>query len=347
MNKHPVTRDLVAWYEQNKRDLPWRNSCNPYHIWLSEVILQQTRVDQGMAYYYHFTEKYPTIKHLASAPESEVMLSWQGLGYYSRARNLHAAAQMVTNQYKGEFPDSYEKIRALKGVGDYTAAAVASIAFGLPHAAIDGNVNRVMTRLFGLEVLPLSPSGKKEIKKVSEALLDPKQPGTYNQAVMELGATVCKPRNPDCEICPIRPYCQAYASGKQHHLPLKGEKTPVKSRYFHFLIYRDAHDRTLVQRREHNDIWKGLYEFPLIETETEVPVHKLRFPHSDNLKLVAQTLGIKHLLTHRELWVNFYHFEGDILPLQDFPNAQPISFSELPGLAFPRAITRYLEQLKT
>lgn len=345
MDKHPISTLLIDWYHQNKRNLPWRNSRNPYFIWLSEVILQQTRVDQGTAYYYKFTDRYPTVSDLATAPEEDVMLSWQGLGYYSRARNLHAAAKSVMAEHKGEFPKTYQDIRSLKGVGDYTAAAVASIAYDLPHAAVDGNVNRVVARLFEVEENPLLPPGKRKIQEISNMLLDTANPGTYNQAMMELGATVCKPRNPACGNCPLNQYCQAFASGRQHDFPVKGEKTKVKTRYLHFVIFKDAENRVLVSRRAENDIWKGLYQFPLIETESPVEAHLLDIPGSERMTLVKVQSNIRHLLTHRELIIGFYHFEGKKLPTENWKEFEVRDAFELPKLAFPRAITRYLESL--
>lgn len=345
MNNHPISTLLVAWYHQNKRNLPWRNSRNPYFIWLSEVILQQTRVDQGMAYYHKFTEKYPTVADLARASEEDVMLSWQGLGYYSRARNLHAAAKSVVAEHNGMFPDTYQDIRSLKGVGDYTAAAVASIAYGLPHAAVDGNVNRVVSRLFEVEENPLLPPGKRKIQEISNLLLQTDDPGAYNQAMMELGATLCKPRNPSCDICPINLHCGAFANGRQHEFPVKGEKTKVKTRYLHFIIFTDAQNNVLVSRRAQNDIWKGLYQFPMVETNYRTELHELKIPGTENLRLVKSKTDIRHLLTHRELIIGFYHFEGKNLPSESWNNYELVSADRLHELAFPRAITRYLESL--
>ncbi len=343
MEKHPISVLLIDWYNQNKRNLPWRNSRNPYFIWLSEVILQQTRIDQGTAYYHKFTENYPTISDLANAPEEDVMLSWQGLGYYSRARNLHAAAKSVVAEHQGKFPNTYQNIRNLKGVGDYTAAAVASIAYGLPHAAVDGNVNRVISRLFEVQENPLLPPGKKKIQEISNLLLDRKDPGTFNQAMMELGATVCKPRNPSCETCVLNQHCGAFSAGKQHDFPVKGEKTKVKTRFLHFIIFKDLNNRVLVSRRSENDIWKGLFQFPLIETESHTEPHMLSIPGTENLTLTKSEMGIRHLLTHRELIIGFYHFEGETLPFESWPEFEAINLSDLNSLAFPRAITRYLE----
>lgn len=345
MDKHPISALLIDWYHQNKRNLPWRNSRNPYFIWLSEVILQQTRVDQGTSYYHKFTERYPTIVDLAEASEEDVMLSWQGLGYYSRARNLHAAAKSVVTDYNGKFPDKYQEIRNLKGVGDYTAAAVASIAFDLTYAAVDGNVNRVISRLFEVEENPLLPPGKRKILEISNMLLDSKNPGTYNQAMMELGATVCKPRNPVCGICPVKQYCGAFASGRLHDFPVKGEKTKVKTRYLHFAIFKDAENRVLVSRRASNDIWKGLYQFPLLETDGPVEPHMLSIPGTENMKLTKVQTNVRHLLTHRELIIGFYHFEGEKLPTGVWEDFESFSASDLSKLAFPRAITRYLENI--
>src|ERR1043165_6651460 len=252
---------IMTWYEQNKRDLPWRNTRDPYLIWLSEVILQQTRVDQGMAYYHKFAEAFPTVKDLAKADSDKVMKLWQGLGYYSRARNLHAAAKMVAGKYKGVFPASYEGIKELKGVGDYTAAAIASFAFKLPHAVVDGNVYRVLSRVFGIETPIDSTQGKKEFNKLANELLDISNPADHNQAVMEFGSQFCKPVNPDCKSCFFNTKCFAFKHSKVPELPVKSKKTKVRSRYLNYFIIVDKNGSIFVHKRQKKDIWEGLYEF--------------------------------------------------------------------------------------
>lgn len=346
---HPITSALISWYAAKARNLPWRASKNPYFIWLSEVILQQTRVDQGLKYYHHFTENYPTVLHLAQASEDQVLRSWQGLGYYSRARNLHAAAQQIASSHQGQFPSSYDEIRKLKGVGDYTAAAVASIAFSLPYPAVDGNVNRVISRLFCVEQDPLSTQGKARIKALSAELLSVEKPGTYNQAMMELGATVCKPRNPDCLNCPLNAYCEAYRTGKTADFPLKKTKTKEQSLYMLYVIPEDAEGNTWLRRRSEKGIWQGLYEFPLISLagpvnlenqEIEAAVHEL-FPQITPLHLRLSNEYL-HLLTHRRLHIRFLRCKLNALP--ESPDYQAVELSHLSAFALPRAITRYLEE---
>lgn len=256
---------LLWWYNANKRDLPWRNIKDPYKIWLSEIILQQTRVNQGWEYYLRFIAKYPTVKALASAPEHDVLKLWQGLGYYSRARNLHAAARFIVEEFKGKFPRDYKPIRALKGVGDYTAGAIASIAFDLPYPAVDGNVMRVYSRLFGITAPIDSTEGKKKLYEIAKELLPAKHPGTYNQAVMELGALVCLPSNPLCESCPVQYACYAYLHKKTANFPIKEGKTKQRNRYFNYLVITYG-DKLLIRTRKARDIWQGLHDFPLIET---------------------------------------------------------------------------------
>ena len=226
------SKQLAQWYLQNKRDLPWRGSTNPYEIWLSEIILQQTRVDQGMGYYYKFIEHFPSVNHLAKASEDQVLKLWQGLGYYSRARNLHFSAKYIVNELNGEFPIGYTNILKLKGVGDYTASAIASICFNEPAAVVDGNVYRVLARYFGIFTPINSSKGIKEFKMLAQKLLNTEIPGTHNQAIMEFGARMCKPQNPDCEICPLNSSCVALEKKEIKMLPVKENKIKIKKRYF-------------------------------------------------------------------------------------------------------------------
>jgi A/G-specific adenine glycosylase len=227
---------LVSWYQVNKRDLPWRNTANAYYIWLSEIILQQTRVAQGMPYYLSFVKAYPKIEDLANAPEDEVLKMWQGLGYYSRARNLHFTAKDIAANYGGKFPNDYQKILKLKGVGTYTAAAITSFAFDLPYAVVDGNVVRALSRIFGINTPFDTTIGKKQFKELTQELLIKENPSVYNQAIMEFGAMQCKPKSPDCSVCPMRDFCEAYNNNTIAELPVKSKKIKVKNRFLHFLM---------------------------------------------------------------------------------------------------------------
>lgn len=306
---------IIFWYQQNKRDLPWRNTKNPYHIWLSEIILQQTRVEQGRSYYEKFVSTFPTVLHLAKAPNDKVMKLWQGLGYYSRARNLHSSAQQITTLYKGKFPETFDSILTLKGVGDYTAAAIASFAFDLPHAVVDGNVFRVLARVFGVETPIDSSKGKKEFVELANELLDKKKPAIYNQAIMEFGAMQCKPVNPDCEHCPIQSMCFAFAKKKVGNLPVKEKKTKVRNRYFNYIVLHHK-GKTMIRKRTEKDIWINLYDFPLIETEKELSEQELlkskewkSFIGKNKHSITSISQGYKHILSHQKIYARFLEIE--------------------------------------
>jgi A/G-specific adenine glycosylase len=341
---------ITAWYDQHKRDLPWRNTRDAYLIWLSEIILQQTRVDQGMSYYHKFAEAFPTVKDLAKADNDKVMKLWQGLGYYSRARNLHAAAKTIAEKHKGVFPARYEDILALKGVGEYTAAAIASIAFGLPHAVVDGNVYRVLARVFGIETPIDSTAGKKEFYRLANELIDKKDPARFNQAVMELGALQCKPVNPDCSVCPLNSMCYAFAKKKVEQLPVKEKKTKVRDRYFNYIVWN--HKGTLVlNKRTGKDIWTSLYDFPLIETEKEWTEEQL-FCSADWKKLAGKAKYkirsvspyYKHILSHQKIRARFIELESNSEFI--FPKgteATVVKAKDIHKLAVPRLIENYLE----
>lgn len=265
--------DLIAWYQANKRDLPWRNIDNPYFIWLSEVILQQTRVTQGMPYYLRFVAAYPTIEAMAAAEEKDILRLWQGLGYYSRARNMHHAAKIIVNEHDGKFPDTYKALKKLKGIGDYTASAVASFAFDEKVAVVDGNVFRVLSRVFGVEDDILSTKGKKVFAELAKTLLPDTQVNSYNQAIMEFGALYCKPSSPDCPNCIFQGSCVAFATKKQDILPIKAKKAQVKKRYLHYLVVEYA-NKLLLKERLEGDVWQGLYDFALVEKNTEKEIVK-------------------------------------------------------------------------
>ncbi len=328
---------IEQWYNQHKRALPWRQTTNPYYIWLSEIILQQTRVEQGRTYYERFVQMFPTVQDLASAPEEAVLLLWQGLGYYSRARNLHKAAQQIAAM--GDFPSDYKTILSLPGVGPYTAAAIASFAFGQPYSVLDGNVFRVLSRYFGIDTPIDSTEGKKEFKALADEMLDKKRPSLYNQAIMDFGAMLCKPIGADCGSCPLRDGCMAYEQNKVQSLPVKGKKIEQRTRYFSYVYLCTDKEEVQISRRSGNDIWHGLYEFPLVESEEELPLSALqqKFPQGQ-WTLLRQ--GFVHQLTHQRLVVNFYRLQ---LPVKDtFLPGLWVKESELQNYAMPQLLIKLL-----
>lgn len=338
---------LIEWYGRNRRDLPWRHTRDPYHIWISEVILQQTRVAQGYGYFLDFIRCFPTVEALAAAGEDEVLRCWQGLGYYSRARNLQTAARQIVEW--GGFPSRYSDIVSLKGVGQYTAAAIASFAFDEPKAAVDGNVCRVWSRVFGVEVPVDTAEGKRLVGEVAQALLPVGKAAVYNQAVMEFGALQCVPRNPDCSVCPLADKCVALAKGKVAELPAKSHRTKVRSRYFSYLYVHDR-ESLVLHKRGGNDIWAGLYELPMVETGEAV-----EWEHLCGLEGMRQWLpsssciykgcvsGVKHVLSHQVIHASFYELE--VMGLSRCPEGCIIVPGEsLSRYALPRLLERYLEE---
>ncbi len=312
---------LIDWYQVHKRDLPWRDIQDPYRIWVSEIILQQTRVNQGLDYYFRFIERFPNVQSLAEASEEEVLKYWQGLGYYSRARNLHKAAKIIVSQYQAIFPDTYQTIISLPGIGVYTAAAICSFAFNLPFAVVDGNVYRVLSRLFDIHTPIDSTEGVKLFKALAQELLDDRRAGTHNQAIMEFGALQCVPNNPDCAVCPLSHLCIAYANNTVSSLPVKQQKIQVKNRYFNYLLFAQG-TTTWLQQRTDKDIWKKLYEFPLIESEQLLNKQDLlAHPYFKELighnKLAFEVISIgkshKHVLTHQRIFAQLIHIviKGD------------------------------------
>ncbi|SHE65284.1 A/G-specific DNA-adenine glycosylase [Arenibacter palladensis] len=307
------SRIILEWYELNKRLLPWRNTNEPYRIWLSEIMLQQTRVAQGIPYYMSFVEAFPTVQDLAAASEEQVLKLWQGLGYYSRARNLHATAKIITEKYNGKFPDTYKELLQLKGIGDYTASAIASICFGRAEAVVDGNVYRVLSRYYGID-LPINGSeGILYFKELAKEIMDAKNIRDYNQGIMEFGALQCTPKNPDCNSCPLQTSCVAFATNRIDVLPVKIKKNKVRNRYFNYMVLVDENKQTLLQQRQGNGIWQNLYEFPLLETEKYIGQREV----ADNLKeLVAleepseiylyNENKIVHKLSHQHLHTRFW-----------------------------------------
>ena len=337
---------LLDWYAREGRDLPWRRTRDPYRIWLSEVILQQTRVAQGTEYYLRFTERFPDVASLTAAPEDEVLKLWQGLGYYSRARNLHAAARQVVERFGGRFPVALEEVRSLRGVGDYTAAAICSAAYDAPCAVVDGNVYRVLARLFDLDAPIDSTAGKRAFAELAQSQLDTAHPGRYNQAIMDFGALRCTPSSPRCEACPLAGQCLALAAGTVAARPVKQGKTRVRDRWFNYL-HVSSGDRTLLRRREGRDIWQGLYEFPLIETEGPAELPELvRLPQFRELlgdapwHLVRSIPLPKHQLSHQTLHAVVHRIET--LSLTPAAAAMAVPTAALGDYAVPRLIDRYL-----
>ena len=341
------SKALSPWYGENKRPLPWRGTTDPYRIWLSEVILQQTRVDQGTAYWHRFVEHYPTVRDLAAAPEDEVLRLWQGLGYYSRARNLRTAAQQVVQLHKGQFPADHGALLRLRGVGDYTASAIGSIAFGLPEPVVDGNVYRVLARVFGIDTPIDSTAGRKQFRELAAALIDRKVPGDHNQAVMELGATVCTPKKPLCGDCPLARKCIARATDRIVDLPVKSAKTKVRVRHFNYL-HIATKDGLYLQQRTGKDIWQGLFELPLIETEKSLTrkafEKRLKQELGEGWSISGSHVPVKHVLSHQVLHTVYWKAEapkGARLPKE----WQRTSRMDVTKRALPRPIERYLGEI--
>ena len=309
---HPISKLLISWYNQNKRDLPWRNTIDPYKIWISEIILQQTRVNQGMDYYIRFIERFPNVSEIANADQDELLKYWQGLGYYSRARNIYKAANQIVNDYGGVFPKQYHEVINLAGIGAYTAAAICSFAYNQPYAVVDGNVYRVLSRIFGIDTPIDSGAGVKTFAQIAQSILFETDPGLHNQAIMEFGALQCVPSSPDCENCPLRNDCKAFRMNYVSNLPVKKQKIKVKARFFnYFFVKKD--DRTFVHQRSLTDIWQNLYEFPLIESNKLLSVNELlvhdeflnMFSGIEMLKIDKISTPIKHMLTHRHIYAQF------------------------------------------
>lgn len=337
------SKALLPWYRENQRPLPWRAKADPYRIWLSEVILQQTRVDQGLAYWQRFVERYPGVRELAKAPEDEVLRLWQGLGYYSRARNLRTAAQQVMHRHGGKFPADHNDLKALKGVGDYTASAIASICFGLPEPVVDGNVYRVLSRVFGIDTTIDSTAGRKEFRTLAAELLDKKAPGDHNQAVMELGAMVCSPKKPDCASCPLARRCIARASDRVASLPAKAAKAKVRVRHFNYLQV-EAKGGSYLRKRTGKDIWHGLYELPLIESARALTRREFERALGEELgkgwEVKTRVGPTKHLLSHQSIHISFWRLtvpKGRRLP----GTWKLVTAKDLDKHALPRPIERY------
>ncbi len=330
------TTTLLNWFALHKRDLPWRHTKDPYAIWLSEVILQQTRIQQGMDYWWRFMKRWPKVENLANATEDEVLKEWQGLGYYSRARNLHVAAQQIVE--RGKFPDTLEDIKKLKGVGDYTAAAIGSISFGLPVAVVDGNVYRVLARHYGIDTPINTTMGKHLFTELAQSLLPVDQPAEFNQAMMDFGAIQCTPTSPKCLECPLQETCEALHMGRIDDLPVKEKKLTIQTRLLTY-IYIRCKGKTAIRRRPAGDIWQGLWE-PYLEEA------RGKEPETRGMLERATIIGknVKHVLTHRVLMADFYLLETDTPPV--LPDEYIwVEESELGNYAVPRLIEKLLEKL--
>ncbi|MBT8184401.1 MAG: A/G-specific adenine glycosylase [Eudoraea sp.] len=341
------SKTILRWYSENKRTLPWRKTKDPYRIWLSEVLLQQTRVAQGLPYYHKFLEHYPTVEDLAAAKEEEILKLWQGLGYYSRARNLHATARIVAKEYNGQFPKTYEGLLELKGVGDYTASAIASASYDLPEPVVDGNVYRVLSRYFGVSLPIDSAEGIKYFKKLAREVMEVDEIGNYNQAIMEFGAIQCTPKRPYCLHCPLNTSCTALKNNMVLELPRKQKKTKAKIRNFNYLILLDPQNNTLLQQRTAKGIWQKLYQFPLLETETQIGPGQLKikipkvlpYPVLPEISELNKKIII-HKLSHQHLYTKFWLIRTDKILKEGIPP------SELENYAVPVLIADAIKTLK-
>ena len=346
-----ISKLLLPWYQKNKRSFPWRSSRDPYEIWVSEIILQQTRMSQGIEYYQRFMKRFPNITSLARSGMQDILLVWQGLGYYSRARNMHHTARTVVSVHRGEFPSTYEELILLKGIGPYTAAAISSISFDEKRAVVDGNVHRVISRLFGISEVPGLHLSKSVIFEKADQVLDRRDPGNHNQAMMELGSRICTPRSPLCNDCPLHQQCYAYRAGKVDLLPLRKKPNLRRKRYFHYMVIL-YNGRTYIRQRLGKDIWEQLYEFPMIETGKA-----LSFPglaklskwselfEGQEIQVLKTSSNYKHQLTHHEINARFYM----ILPFGknsfSLPDSLRIAADELTDYPLPVLIGRTMKEL--
>ncbi len=329
--------------------MPWKGESDPYKIWLSEIILQQTRVEQGTAYYTKFISIFPDIAGLANAPDKEIFKLWEGLGYYSRCRNLIATAKKIVLIYEGHFPSSYQEIILLPGIGPYTAAAIASFAFGLPYAVVDGNVERVISRYFGMRIPIGSAEGKKKYKKIANDLLDKKNPAVYNQAIMDFGATICKPQNPLCSTCVQSKNCYAFQKGLIDKLPLRKTALRRRRRWLYYFIVEAGKDKIWIRERTEKDIWQNLYEFILWETGKKIPHYKIQESSFYQNNFANQGLGIQHIslaynqtLTHQSITGHFVHLNKALVKIEGY---QAVPRKELSEFPFPKIITEYIKIL--
>ena len=335
---------IIKWYSQHKRELPWRNTKDPYKIWLSEIILQQTQVKQGLPYYQKFIKTFPSVSELANANEEEVLKLWQGLGYYSRARNLHFAAKQI--HQAGFFPKEYKDIITLKGVGEYTAAAIASFAFKLPYAVVDGNVFRLLSRFYGIDTPIDTSKGKREFSEIAQTLLVKKEPDTHNQAIMEFGSQMCKPKQPNCNSCPLRDECVAFANNTIHLLPVKKGKVKVKTVFFEYFFFK-MNGYTLVNKRANDGIWQNMYEFPLITTNDlknteEILNHNQFESWVKGIEFIIESISeFKHILSHRKINARFWEIKCQNTITES--NFQKIKIETIDKLAVSRLIEKFIQ----
>lgn len=337
------SNQLILWYLENKRDLPWRNTTNPYHIWLSEIMLQQTRVAQGLPYYLAFIDSFSTVQDLANADEEKVLKLWQGLGYYSRARNLHSTAKYISNELKGVFPNNYNDLIKLKGIGEYTAAAIASFSFNECVPVVDGNVFRVLSRYFGIETDIATNGAKREFTALAATLIDKKRPALFNQAIMEFGALQCTPKNPECSICPLNNSCAALSEKKTNILPIKSKKIKIKNRYLNYLLILDNNNRSIAHKRTQKGIWHNLYEFPVIETNNKSTIidtiAKIKKKYTTIISTeIIEHESIIHKLSHQHLHINFWKIKTNTV----FEDG--ISYNELLALPVPIVIHNFIKR---
>jgi len=349
-NAASFTQILMLWHDKyNIRIMPWKGEKDPYKIWLSEIILQQTRVEQGLEYFLRFIKKYPTVKKLAAAPDNEVFKLWEGLGYYSRCKNLLSAARTIATEMKGQFPEQYESILQLKGVGPYTAAAIASFAYNLPYAVVDGNVNRVLARFFGIDIAIDSTKGKALFNELAQQVLDKERSALYNQAIMDFGATVCKPQLPLCNICLLQKHCKAFLKNVVNELPVKEKKIAKKHRWFYYIV-AEYNNKLLIRKRTAKDIWQNLHEFVLIETSSHQQPGEIyasaafKILAGEKYTVLNILEGFKQQLTHQTIHASFIHIKMNkkYIP-EGMEMAEKAAISKL---AFPRIINDYLEKAK-
>ncbi len=343
-----LANQLIYWYLQNKRDLPWRKTKEPYLVWLSEIMLQQTRVAQGLPYFLTFTKEFETVFDLAKANESKVLKLWQGLGYYSRARNLHFTAKYIADELNGVFPSSYKELLKLKGIGDYTASAIASVCYDEPVAVVDGNVYRVLSRYFGINTPINSTKGIKEFKELAQTLIDESQPGIYNQAIMDFGALQCKPQNPLCDSCPLSDSCVALEKKQIKELPVKEKKIKIRKRYFNYLVVVTDDEKTILEERVGKGIWQGLYQFPLIETNESISEKELIyneqflefFPQETTMSLFNRE-DIVHKLSHQHLYTKFW-----VVKIED-AQGKTILWEDIKQFPVPVLIDKFLNDFSS
>ena len=346
MGKRYFPDKIVKWYAENKRSLPWRDTNDPYKIWLSEIILQQTRVAQGLPYYLRFVDRYPTVSALAAAPQDEVLRLWQGLGYYTRARNLQKCAQSIVRDRQGMFPTTYPELLQLPGIGEYTAAAIASISSNEPVAVVDGNVFRVLARVFGIATPINSPKGKKVFTELANTFIHDTVPAEYNQGIMEFGATFCTPKNPRCEECVFKTSCHAYEHKMQEQLPVKNKGKASRKRYFYYFVF-DHGEKLMMRKRDEKDIWMGLFDFHLVERKKAVKAEKLLKEDEVNqwvrkAKEVSISKPYKHILTHQTIYSRFIIVKNSKKPVGIKGNQTVYTLKEIEALPKPVLVTKFL-----